>query len=151
MARKVGNISVIPRAVVPCGTPGAKYLGPKASSYIILIGFQRIPINRPFHVLSRFDRDIDIPLRHGVKLLADIFCLVHNKKVPALLVWSPYGKSGAGFFNPEFVPSCSGVAASKISSMKKSEGLDPTEWVGRCYAIANGDPRGVFKSEGDIV
>ena len=86
-----------------------------------------------------------------MKLRTDVFRPVYNKKVPALLVWSPYGKSGAGFFTLELVPGRSGVAASKPSGMEKFEGLDPAEWVGRGYAIVNVDARGGFNSEGDIV
>lgn len=86
-----------------------------------------------------------------MKLRTDVFRPVYNTKLRALLVWSPYGKSGAAFFTLELVPGRSGVAASKPSGMEKFEGLDPAEWVGRGYAIVNVDAGGVFNSEGEIV
>ena len=118
MARKVGNIPLITRVVASCETPDAKYPGLKASSSIIPIGFQRTPINRPFHFPTRFDPNIDIPLRDGVKLRTDVFRPVYNTKLRALLVWSPYGKSGAAFFTLELVPGRSGVTASRPSACR---------------------------------
>lgn len=92
-----------------------------------------------------------ITLRDGVELRVDIFRPVHDVKVPALLVWGLYRKSGAGFFTLDLVPGRSGIAASNLFGMEKFDGLEPAEWLGRGYAIVNVDARGAFDSEGDIV
>lgn len=53
---------------------------------------------RPFPSDVLFERDTAIKLRDGVKLYADIFRPVESGQdpVPAILPWSPYGKTGSG-------------------------------------------------------
>jgi predicted acyl esterase len=73
--------------------------------------------------------------------------------VPALLAWSPYGKSAChtGGFNPlDMIPGRMGVPRNRLSRFEKFEAPDPAEWTARGYAIVNPDPRGTYDSEGDI-
>ncbi|KAF9889999.1 hypothetical protein FE257_006679 [Aspergillus nanangensis] len=146
----MAQIQVLYRQTPSCDESISKHQGLNPSCTILQKGFQKDPGTRPFEAATIFDRDIQIPLRDGVKLRADVFRPVTDFKVPALVVWSPYGKSGAGFFNLDYVPGRAGIPVSKLSGMEKFEGLDPAEWVGRGYAIVNIDARGVFESEGDI-
>ena len=45
-----------------------------------------------------WEKDVAIPLRDGVELRSDVFrpARLQGKPLPALLAWSPYGKTGAG-------------------------------------------------------
>lgn len=45
-----------------------------------------------------WDKDVKLPLRDGTILLADVFRPVDSDKapVPAIMPWSPYGKTGTG-------------------------------------------------------
>lgn len=150
MARNNRNLEVLLRSTTPCEAPHAKYPGLNPGSTTLPKGFQKEPGLRAFEAATVFDRDIEIPLRDGIKIRADVFRPVDGPKVPALLAWSPYGKSGAGFFNLDAVPGRVGISPSQLSGMEKFEGLDPAEWVGRGYAVVNVDARGAFDSEGDI-
>lgn len=45
-----------------------------------------------------WEKDVRVPLRDGVHLLADVFRPVSSDQtpVPAIMPWSPYGKTGTG-------------------------------------------------------
>lgn len=45
-----------------------------------------------------WEMDLKVPLRDGVQLLADVFRPVSSDDtpVPAIMPWSPYGKTGTG-------------------------------------------------------
>ena len=45
-----------------------------------------------------WEKDVRIPLRDGIELLADVFRPVSSEQepVPAIMPWSPYGKTGSG-------------------------------------------------------
>jgi hypothetical protein len=92
-------------------------------------------------------------MRDGVRLYADIFRPASSDQegVPAILPWSPYGKSGAG---PKgyavMAPFSAGIPKGKLSGYEKFEAPDPAEWCGRGYAIVNIDARGAGNSEGVI-
>jgi predicted acyl esterase len=59
-------------------------------------GHKRTPANRAFEADTVFEKDIAIPLRDGLKLYVDVFRPKTDSKVPAILIWSPYGKTGNG-------------------------------------------------------
>ncbi len=83
---------------------------PKASDHPLFHynGFQTEVITLPQgHIKSEgyralttpvlFERDTPIRVRDGVNLYADIFRPVtESVKVPAIIPWSPYGKTGTG-------------------------------------------------------
>ena len=86
--------------VVPVIKPGAKEAGPydplKPSVTVLPKGHQRTSSNKSFEADTIFEKDIVLPMRDGVKLYADVFRPVTDEKVPAILIWSPYGKTGNG-------------------------------------------------------
>jgi predicted acyl esterase len=92
---QVSNIHVLEIAT-PVSHPGAKYEGLKPSTTTIPAGFRKEPDCREFGRETLFERDIEIPLRHGTKIRADVFRPTDTPMVPAIVHYSPYGKSGTG-------------------------------------------------------
>jgi predicted acyl esterase len=90
-----------------------------------------------------WQRDVGVKMREGVTIYTDIFLPAGNEKVPAILSWSPYGKTV-----PQKAPP--GVAPGAVSGLQKFEGADPAYWCNHGYAVINVDSRGSFYSEGDI-
>ena len=90
-----------------------------------------------------WQRDVGVKMRDGVTIYADIFLPAAAEKLPAILSWSPYGKT-----LPQ--PAPPGVPASAVSGLQKFEGPDPAYWCNHGYAVINVDARGSFFSEGDI-
>ena len=88
-------------------------------------------------------RDVGVPMRDGATIYADIFLPVGTEVVPAILAWSPYGKT-----LPQ--PAPPGVDPGAVSGLQKFEGPDPAYWCNHGYAVINVDARGSFYSEGDI-
>ena len=80
------------------------------------------PYNRiKFEVLEF--KDVDFPLRDGVKLKGDIFRPKSDQKFPAILLQTPYGKTGQG------------TRARKFAALG--------------YVVVNTDSRGRFESGGE--
>jgi predicted acyl esterase len=78
--------------------PHFNYKGFNPSTQVIQKGHVRSPGRRAFPVEVIFERDITITMRDGIKLYADVFRPTNSEsaKVPAILPWSPYGKTGTG-------------------------------------------------------
>lgn len=123
---------------------------PQPGTTTLPAGHRKFPGTRALPTDIIFDRDIEIPLRDGVRLRADVFRPNLDVKVPALMVWGPYGKTGSSPLNLHMMPGRAGVAQSRLSGYESFEGPDPAEWVSRGYAIVNVDSRGTMNSEGDI-
>ncbi|EME41283.1 hypothetical protein DOTSEDRAFT_176333 [Dothistroma septosporum NZE10] len=137
----------------PTGRPGDHYAGFVPGTTTLPAGHRKRPQCRPLATDTICDRDIPISTRDGAILRADVFRPITSSfahPVPALLVWSPYGKSGAGLLGLSFMPARAGIPESALSGYEKFEGPDPAEWVPRGYAVVNIDARGVFDSEGDV-
>jgi predicted acyl esterase len=79
-------------------------------------GFQQSLELAAFHVNTIFKKDQVFPMRDGVKLYSDIFHPTGPVKVPAIVMWSPYGKSGNGkfWFPRAWTPST--IGARQVSS-----------------------------------
>lgn len=92
-------------------------------------------------------RDTPIPLRDNLHVYGDIFRPVSSEKtaVPAIICWSPYGKTS---INIDGTWHRTGVPKDWTSGYETFEGLDPAEWCRRGYAIVNVDARGAQFSEG---
>ncbi|KAF9871027.1 acylase and diesterase protein [Colletotrichum karsti] len=107
---------------------------------------------KAFLVDTVWEKDVHIPLRDGVELLADVFrpLTSDSNPVPAIMPWSPYGKTGTGIQQLDMFPWRVGVPRSATSGLEKWEAPDPAEWVGRGYAVVNIDARGSFRSGGDL-
>ncbi len=96
------------------------------------------------------DQDAAIVLRDGTTLYADIYRPTdHPGPLPAILVWSPYGKR-EGFMTFEEFPFRAGVPQSLLSALEKFEGPDPARWCRLGYAIVQPDARGAYRSEGKL-
>jgi len=102
------------------------------------------PAAMPLPCDIRWDRDVPVKLRDGVTIYTDVLRPVSGDKVPAIVAWSPYGKT---------IPQKdvqSGVDPKEVTGLSKSEGPDAGFWVSHGYAVVNPDPRGAGKSQGDI-
>jgi predicted acyl esterase len=102
------------------------------------------PAAEPLPCDIRWDRDVPVTLRDGTTIYTDILRPVGEGKVPAIVAWSPYGKT---------IPKAaieSGVDPNSVTGLAKSEGPDAGFWVSHGYAVVNPDPRGAGRSQGDI-
>ncbi|KAM6511469.1 PepX-C domain-containing protein [Fusarium falciforme] len=100
----------------------------------------------------RVDHDVEITVRDGCRLYADVFRPTGDEKVPVIISWSPYGKKYSALdmiFNVCVWACC--LKREDVSGLEKFEGLDPAWWVNQGYAIANVDARGAGDSDGDAV
>ncbi|KAE8422997.1 alpha/beta-hydrolase [Aspergillus pseudocaelatus] len=129
----------------------SRYDGPETCTNILPEGYRKGHDRAPFRTATIFEKDVKIALRDGTQIRADIFRPSSTvDPVPALIAWSPYGKSGRGHFRLDIVPGRVGVPQNRLSGFEKFEAPDPAEWTARGYAIVNVDPRGVYDSDGDI-
>ncbi|KAJ5355917.1 hypothetical protein N7517_010526 [Penicillium concentricum] len=140
----------------PEAHPRYTYHGFQPGRIILSTGHVRSPGRRPFTAHTILDKDVSIPMRDGIKLYADIFrpCSPEGgeQKVPAIIPWSPYGKTGNGCLNYDNIaPFRVGLHLNQTSGYEKFEGPDPADWVPRGYAIVNIDARGAGDSEGNMV
>lgn len=73
------------------------------------------------------DYDQPLVMRDGVKLYADVYRPISKKKVPAILVYTPYCKRG-GWWNANFSPVLFGADPTALSGLKAFESPDPGWW-----------------------
>lgn len=93
----VHDIKVLQKKISGVDDPAANYNGFNPSSTTLPAGFQKDPSRRAFPVATILDRDVEVPMRDGVILRADVYRPADESiKVPAIVAWSPYGKSGTG-------------------------------------------------------
>ncbi|KAL3460183.1 X-Pro dipeptidyl-peptidase C-terminal non-catalytic domain-containing protein [Aspergillus heterothallicus] len=135
---KVGGIDVPMRDTVRSHGPPAT---PK--TFELPAGHKRRPDCRALPSPIVVNQDQIVTLRDGATIRADIYRPKIDIKVPAIVMWGPYGKSGSGPLNIGPMPGRAGIPAERLSGYEDFEGLDPAEWVPRGYAIVNVDPRGV--------
>lgn len=105
----------------------------------------------PLRCALIWDKDVQVEMRDGTKLCVDIFRPASGEqyRLPALVPWSPYGKTGSGLLLTKEYPYI-GVPGSQTSGLEKFEAPDPAEWCARDYAVVQADARGTFNSEGDM-
>ncbi|KAF4334683.1 cocaine esterase [Fusarium beomiforme] len=151
MPFQVGSVPVI-QTPLPYPEKDAKYDNAYYSVTLLKKGHKKNEDSAPFQADTIFEKDVQFTLRDGVRVRADIFRPANDaEKVPALVAWSPYGKTGRGFFCLDLVPGRVGVPKNRLSGYEKFEAPDPAEWTARGYAIVNVDNRGSWDSEGDLV
>ncbi|KAF5684878.1 cocaine esterase [Fusarium circinatum] len=149
---------LFPDAIISKITPAPEhprfnYDGFKPGRRILETGHVRYPGRRPFGVRTMYERDQAITVRDGARLYSDIFRPESSdtQPVPCILPWSPYGKTGTGPQNYDFMaPYRAGIALDRTSGYEKFEAPDPAEWAERGYAVLNIDSRGAGHSEGVI-
>ncbi len=93
------------------------------------------------------ERDVAVPLRHGVVIYVDLFRPADGRPVPALIAWGPYGKH-ADLPVTRLYPD-GGVAEHQLSRFTGFESPDPCFWVEHGYAVVNADAPGTWYSGGD--
>jgi predicted acyl esterase len=118
---------------------------------VLPAGFQTNPQFQPIPVEIVFEKDVAVTLRDGATLYVDVLRPVGSEKVPVIIAWSPYGKSGGTHPKNWSLFELLGVDQSRLSGLGKFEGPDPAYWVAQGYAICNPDARGVYDSKGDSV
>ncbi|KAL2208044.1 alpha/beta-hydrolase [Sarocladium strictum] len=143
---KFPNVPSIDVLTTPAVRPDHEV--PAPSSRILPAGHRRNERSRPLEVDMLTELNQVLTMRDGVRLRADIYRPTTAEPVPAVIMYSPYGKSGSGFFNLNKFPLRAGIAEAKLSAYESFEGLDPAEWVPKRYAIINVDNRGTGESEG---
>lgn len=149
---------LFPDAIISKITPAPEhprynYDGFNPGRRVLEAGHVRYPGRRPFGVRTIYERDQAITVRDGARLYADIFRPESSnaQSVPCILPWSPYGKTGTGPQNYDFMaPYRAGIALDRTSGYEKFEAPDPAEWAERGYAVLNIDARGAGHSEGVI-
>lgn len=132
--------------------PEYRYPGFQPGKEILHKGHVKESGRRAFHTDVIFERDVGVPMRDGIMIYTDIFRPVDSdtNKVPAIIPWSPYGKTGSSIYHYENMgPFNSGVLKAATTDYEKFEGPDPAEWCPRGYAIINVDARGAGMSEGN--
>ncbi len=112
-------------------------------------GFQLAPQFKPIPVNIIFEKDVAVTLRDGVTIYTDIFRPEGDTKVPVIIAWSPYGKSGGSAPKTTGLYGVLGLDNSMLSGLAKFEAPDPAYWCAKGYAICNPDPRGIATSEGN--
>ncbi|KAJ6002601.1 hypothetical protein N7451_005148 [Penicillium sp. IBT 35674x] len=151
MSYKVGEIEVLQRKIGSSDDPAAKRpsgeILPKTT--VLQPGFRREENCRSIQTPTIFESDIKVPLRDGSCLLADIFRPLDKEDVPAILVWSPYGKTGTGILSLDVTEGRVGIPKERLSGFESFEAPDPAEWVPYGYAIVNVNARGILGSDGD--
>lgn len=94
-----------------------------------------------------WERDIPVTLRDGTVVYVDVLSPPEasdaGTKLPAIMAWSPYGKT-LPTASPTTVP------PDWFSGIAKFEGPDAAFWVCHGYAIVDVDVRGAYKSEGKV-
>jgi predicted acyl esterase len=112
-------------------------------------GFQVDLKFRPLPVDIVFERDVAVTLRDGVKIYVDVFRPAGTEKVPVIIAWSPYGKSGGSAPRTTALFDMLGLNNGMLSGLAKFEGPDPAYWCAQGYAVCNPDARGIAHSDGD--
>jgi hypothetical protein len=148
-ANSVGNIPLQFRKASPPGQSEPGYPDFQTTKATLPKGFVKVPGALPLPCDIIFERDVPVKLRDGAVLYADIFRPAAAEKVPAVVCWSPYGKS-AGDGRMDSFPNRGGVPLSSVSAMEKFEAPDPAYWCNHGYAVVNPDIRGALHSDGDI-
>lgn len=112
-------------------------------------GYQVASMFRPLPVDIVFEKDVAVSMRDGVIIYADVFRPVGSEKVPVIIAWSPYGKSGGTAPRTTNLFNMLGLNNGMLSGLAKFEGPDPAYWCAQGYAICNPDARGIAHSEGN--
>jgi predicted acyl esterase len=93
-------MNIIRKSITSVSAPQARDSGLNPKITLLPRGFRKADGCRPLQEDTIWEQDVSIPLRDGTQLRADIFRPQQSPgKIPILLVWSPYGKTGTGVFN----------------------------------------------------
>lgn len=126
----------------PITDPEGNYNGFHPSVTVLPAGYQDEKGDVALSCDIVWERDDKVVLRDGTAIYTDIYRPVTEEKVPAVISWSPYGKSNID------VPWA--YNEKDLSHLQKEEGVDPAVWCAAGYAVAHPDARGAYMSEGNI-
>ncbi|KAL6240444.1 hypothetical protein RBB50_012645 [Rhinocladiella similis] len=86
---QVGGIKVLQKKISSIDDPIANYNGFDPSSTTLPKGFKKDGGRRAFPVATVWERDIEIPMRDGIILRADVFRHVDSAKRPSRHLLKP--------------------------------------------------------------
>ncbi|WP_426517448.1 CocE/NonD family hydrolase [Diaminobutyricibacter sp. McL0618] len=118
---------------------------------VLPAGFQTTEDFQPIPVDIVFEKDTAVTLRDGTTIYVDVLRPAGTDKVPVIVAWSQYGKSGGTHPKNKALFDLLGIDQSRLSGLGKFEGPDPAYWCANGFAICNPDARGAFSSEGDVL
>lgn len=122
--------------------PDAAYNGFNPSKTLLKKGYVHMQGHRALGCNILWERDTEFIHSDSTKIYMDIFRPESDSPVPAIIVWSPYGKCNN---NQPW-----SYKSPKLSMLQREEGPDPAFWCEKGYAVINPDPRGSYMSEGII-
>lgn len=93
---KVGDVGLLFRELKKPELGQDGYIGSDPSVEILPVGHRRTQTSKTFEVETVWEKDIEVPLRDGTILRGDIFRPASSGLIPAIIPWSPYGKTGRG-------------------------------------------------------
>lgn len=93
---KTGSVELLFRTLRQPQLGEDGYDGPEAHVKTLPRGHRRTVTSKQFEVDTIWEKDVKIPLRDGTILRADVFRPAGPDLVPAIIPWSPYGKTGRG-------------------------------------------------------
>jgi putative CocE/NonD family hydrolase len=93
------------------------------------------------------ERDIAVPMRDGVRLLANLYRPAEGGPHAVIMSVTPYGKDKLPDRISNFFMRLSGIKFGKleISNLTGFESPDPVYWVPQGYAVVQADVRGKYK------
>jgi len=128
----------------PLDAPTSKYPGFESGETVLPAGYTAAPGRKAFGTDTILDRDVAIRLRDGTTVYADIYRPTGTKRVPAIMSYGPGGKRNKNLNTVIYTPD------SATSGLQAWLSQDPAAWVPYGYAIVNVDPRGSYRSEGNL-
>ncbi|HTP25114.1 MAG TPA: CocE/NonD family hydrolase [Anaeromyxobacteraceae bacterium] len=131
------------------GAPGLGY----AADRLWRMVWPKVTVTKPAQGI-RFESDVAVPMRDGVRLRINVFRPAREGRFPVLISAHPYGKDAL----PQRAP-WAPTAISRYRGMRTPERVtfsaytgweapDPSFWVPRGYAVLSADLRGFGTSEG---
>ncbi|MDP4245233.1 MAG: CocE/NonD family hydrolase [Bacteroidota bacterium] len=93
-------------------------------------------------------KDVGIPMRDGIRLLANIYLPDEPGNYPVIMSMTPYGKDQQPERYEIFKIFGIDVGTIDTSDLAIFEGPDPAFWVKRGYAVIHANARGMWNSEG---
>jgi predicted acyl esterase len=92
--------------------------------------------------------DVAVPMRDGIKIYINLYRPETEGKYPIIIGWGPYGKQGRSGIYAKL--GNTGLHDEDFNQYTAFEAADPVYWSRNGYIIINADPRGSWKSEGDL-